>query len=285
MGRDSLASDVPLAKDRRPPSLSFLGLGLLGGCLELISRQAAIDAGLKTYFTGKPCPHGHVAPRFVSSYGCTVCAKALTAEWRKLPDSRAKEKKKRAEWLEANKDRVRQSVAEYQARNKEKIRAQSQIWVRSNKDRLNAKRAEKRREWRESNPAQVRARKFATDAEYCRDWYARNAEVVRERRSAPDGKAKRCAYQQKRRARQLQAVPPWFGELDDLVMVESAHLCALRHAYTGVTWEVDHALPLQGRLVSGLHCAANIQVIPGTMNSSKHNRLVLTEPGEWIAKL
>lgn len=36
-------------------------------------RQQAIDRGLKHYFTGKPCVHGHVCERFVSSSGCKKC--------------------------------------------------------------------------------------------------------------------------------------------------------------------------------------------------------------------
>ncbi len=40
---------------------------------ELISRSEAIRLGSTTYFTGRPCPHGHIDLRFVSSYGCREC--------------------------------------------------------------------------------------------------------------------------------------------------------------------------------------------------------------------
>jgi len=39
----------------------------------LLPRQSAIAAGLKRYFTGKPCPHGHIAERRVSSFACLRC--------------------------------------------------------------------------------------------------------------------------------------------------------------------------------------------------------------------
>jgi len=39
----------------------------------LITRQQAIDSGLKRYYTGEPCKKGHVAERFTSSSGCVEC--------------------------------------------------------------------------------------------------------------------------------------------------------------------------------------------------------------------
>jgi hypothetical protein len=35
---------------------------------------------------------------------------------------------------------------------------------------------------------------------------------------------------------------------------------------------VDHVLPLCGKLVSGLHVAANLQYLPARINSGKGNR-------------
>lgn len=37
------------------------------------SRSEAIRLGVRHYFTGKPCMHGHVAPHRASDYRCTVC--------------------------------------------------------------------------------------------------------------------------------------------------------------------------------------------------------------------
>lgn len=41
--------------------------------MEIISREAARAAGVKRYFTGVACNHGHVAERLVSSKLCVVC--------------------------------------------------------------------------------------------------------------------------------------------------------------------------------------------------------------------
>lgn len=39
--------------------------------------------GLKRYFTGKPCPRGHVAPRFASIHSCCECARIKAAAYAK----------------------------------------------------------------------------------------------------------------------------------------------------------------------------------------------------------
>jgi hypothetical protein len=42
--------------------------------LPLSPRKAAQTIGKTRYFTGKPCPAGHIAERLVSSGGCIICA-------------------------------------------------------------------------------------------------------------------------------------------------------------------------------------------------------------------
>ena len=40
---------------------------------KLTLRQVARLTGLTTYFTGKPCSNGHIAPRYTSTGSCTHC--------------------------------------------------------------------------------------------------------------------------------------------------------------------------------------------------------------------
>jgi hypothetical protein len=56
------------------------------------------------------------------------------------------------------------------------------------------------------------------------------------------------------------------------VIAQAYELAALRTKMFGFQWEVDHAIPLQGKKVSGLHVPTNLQVIPATMNRQKNNR-------------
>lgn len=42
----------------------------------VLPRSEAIRLCLTTYFTGKPCVHGHIAPRRVNNRRCMVCTLA-----------------------------------------------------------------------------------------------------------------------------------------------------------------------------------------------------------------
>lgn len=43
------------------------------GNLQVISRRDAADHGYTFFYSGKPCKHGHVAPRYVTTGGCKAC--------------------------------------------------------------------------------------------------------------------------------------------------------------------------------------------------------------------
>lgn len=44
--------------------------------MKIISRSEAKASSLKKYFTGKPCKHGHISERRVSTGSCISCCKA-----------------------------------------------------------------------------------------------------------------------------------------------------------------------------------------------------------------
>ena len=43
--------------------------------MKLISLKEARTLGLKRYFTGKPCVHGHISERQVSARRCIQCTR------------------------------------------------------------------------------------------------------------------------------------------------------------------------------------------------------------------
>lgn len=47
------------------------------GDLVVISRRQAADTGYTMFYTGKPCKHGHSAPRYVTTGGCSACLKSM----------------------------------------------------------------------------------------------------------------------------------------------------------------------------------------------------------------
>jgi hypothetical protein len=72
-----------------------------------------------------------------------------------------------------------------------------------------------------------------------------------------------------RKAAKLQRTPPWA----DFSAIKALHEEAQRLTReTGTAHHVDHELPLQGRLVSGLHVHTNMRVITAAENIRKKNR-------------
>jgi hypothetical protein len=59
----------------------------------ILSRNEAIALGLKRYFTGEPCNHGHIAERNVQSRRCQECAREMPRRWRAARKWRAPQPK------------------------------------------------------------------------------------------------------------------------------------------------------------------------------------------------
>jgi len=82
-------------------------------------------------------------------------------------------------------------------------------------------------------------------------------------------RAKRL-LQSNARHKRLRSIP-WEEELTSFVTEEAHHLRGLRDTSTGFKWHVDHIIPLNGKLVSGLHIWNNLAVIPMVDNLRKGN--------------
>ena len=88
--------------------------------------------------------------------------------------------------------------------------------------------------------------------------------------------AKAYATKKKYKLAKRNACPPW--------VYSSSELCEqIRYFYeeasrlaelTGVSYHVDHIVPLQGEAICGLHVPWNLQVLTASENCSKQNRLV-----------
>jgi len=85
----------------------------------------------------------------------------------------------------------------------------------------------------------------------------------------PAGKAYAKTKKARYRASTLKRMPKWLTPTDKWMIKEAYHIATLRTKATGIIWEVDHILPLQGETVSGLHVPANLQVIPKIDNRKK----------------
>lgn len=202
-------------------------------------RQKAIDAGERYYFTGKPCPYGHVAMRHVST-GCTAC-------W-SMHSRRGYErhKEKRLAYMRANQHKYREQRRLYAERNKEHLRVKDAEY----RARPEIKERERERSLRWSKANREKRREIANR-------YARSGKGLAKLRM---------------RQKQIKiACPPWACQ--DAITTkykERERMTAL----TGVLHHVDHKIPLQHENVCGLHVAANLRVILARDNLSKHNKFV-----------
>ena len=50
---------------------------------KIISREEAREQGLKRYFTGKPCKHGHISERYTASSNCDSCQSIKAKKYQK----------------------------------------------------------------------------------------------------------------------------------------------------------------------------------------------------------
>lgn len=134
------------------------------------TRAGARACGSKRYFTGKPCRHGHIAPRYVNNSGCSVCAYICGAEYR--DENPEKTQESRDKWALANPEKDREAKRKYAKKfydeNPETALERGRNWRKENRDENNKRRREKRaanseeerqkdRKWREENPEKIKA--------------------------------------------------------------------------------------------------------------------------------
>jgi len=91
-----------------------------------------------------------------------------------------------------------------------------------------------------------------------------SAKVWRDR-----NRAKLAAKSAARRAIKARATPAWAIDEDIKRLYEEAQRISRE---TGIEHHVDHIVPLKSKLVCGLHCEANLQILRGSENLSKCNR-------------
>jgi hypothetical protein len=137
------------------------------------------------------------------------------------------------------------------AKNAEKMRSYYANWRAENEEA----RREANKAYRASNRQRRRELGYA--------WRAKNKHLVN-------------LWAATRRANRIKATPSWANRF---FMEEAYHLAKIRTKATGLPWEVDHIVPLQSKLVCGLHVENNLQVIPKSMNRRKSNIMWPDMPG------
>jgi hypothetical protein len=112
---------------------------------------------------------------------------------------------------------------------------------------------------------------------YGRKYRAENKEKVKEyhKQKQKEKRAYYTAKQKERETAKRNQMPKWVDKEELFLIREVYDLAKLRKESTGIKWDVDHIIPLQGKNVRGLHTIANLQVIPSKVNQMKSNKVIV----------
>ncbi len=177
------------------------------------------------------------------------------------------------EYRRKNKAKIAEAKKAYVQANLEHVTAKSQAWAEANRERSNAiKKAYRERNRtapkpRTRMPEEVkRAKAVSRVAQWRIDnpekYVAGNAARVTKPRT-PEQKARHASHQSLRCRHMRQAQPAWADQ-------EAITAIYLQAQQSGM--HVDHIIPLKGKLVSGLHVAANLQLLTPAANYRKRNK-------------
>ena len=113
-------------------------------------------------------------------------------------------------------------------------------------------------------------------ASYMKAWRLENKNreqaTARKRYQEIGCTARHLAKASKRRATLLNATPSWVAK-EELYAIEELYTQAKElERLTGIKFHVDHVIPLQGKLCTGLHTVSNLQIVTAHENLRKGNR-------------
>jgi hypothetical protein len=158
----------------------------------------------------------------------------LTSSCKKCTDNRVKA------YTVKNKDLIRERKKKYRSANKERAAAYQKTYYLENKNQLKQKMSQ----YAKDNLADFRVR--------ASKWKKNNNQKVN-------------AAAAKRRSMKKRQLPAWVSEFELKQISEFYKNCPKGY-------HVDHVIPLKGKIVSGLHCLANLQYLPAAINLSKGNQ-------------
>jgi hypothetical protein len=145
-------------------------------------------------------------------------------------------------------------------------------WGKNNRDKQNATQRKWRknnpdREWAVTNPEAYKA----SIAKAQKAWHERNPNYSHE--YYLKNKAKYASNRANRRAAQKQATPSWLTAIQRNQIQEFYEISKAKQMQTGIEYHVDHIVPINGKVVLGLHAPWNLQLLTAEENLKKSWRV------------
>lgn len=191
----------------------------------IISREEAARRGLKRFFTGEPCRHGHVAERWVGCRGrCVECTDTHRKKYREDNPERVREK--RLAYDKKNREVRNEQARAWQKKNPEKVKAALRRWHANNQEQQRAYQRGRKDQRNESNRRRRRER-HASDPVFAMQNLAR-ARVysafrrIGYRKDSPTSQLIGCSWPELKRH------------------IEKQFLRGMTWANRGTAWHVDH---------------------------------------------
>lgn len=225
--------------------------------LHLLSIQQAKENNIATYFTGKPCKHGHISIRRVDS-GCRECMLA------KLKRRKKSHTKKRPFVLVAT--NMHGPFTSLSVARKLGLKLYSTGRHCSN-GHISPSLTRKQScvECTRLSNIEYRRKNKKSRSDYNKWHYKDNIDKIKvyAKKYGKENPEKRNHHTAVRRSKLKKALPAWA----DLALVKKVYKNAKLNGF-----EVDHKVPLVSDFVCGLHWHINLEPIPSSDNRKKGNR-------------
>lgn len=206
----------------------------------VISCAEAKAQGLKTYFTGRPCKHGHIARRNALN---GTCAAERNRTWHADNPDKSREGGRR--WAAANRDKV--NAASREANKTPAVQARKARWYQENKQRVSDRRKERYR----ADPKRY--------VQETREWIERNRERARE--------SFRLARSRRRARVRNSSGQHTAADLKEIFALQGGRCAYCRADLRRHRKQVDHIVPLAS---GGSDDRSNIQYLCAPCNQTKN---------------